>query len=140
MDAVRNVPDDLSCSLSTIQAERERQYELPQAHRPPKPPKEPYLIEQVFSPHPYTPSLKAHVKGSPLYTDLRLTSMSDGKRSQPSWTIEEYKRNSGEKGKQLTALDLQVPVTVHSQPNNNKSTHLPPHLKRVRGRFSEANL
>lgn len=90
------------------QAERERQYELPQAHRPPKPPKEPYLIEQVFSPYPYTPSVKAHVKGSPLYTDLRLTSVSDGKRSQPSWTIEEYKRNSGEKGKQLTALDLQV--------------------------------
>lgn len=93
------------------QAERERQYELPQAHRPPKPPKEPYLIEQVFSPYPYTPSVKAHVKGSPLYTDLRLTSVSDGKRSQPSWTIEEYKRNSGEKGKQLTALDLQVLVS-----------------------------
>lgn len=117
-----------------FQAERERQYELPQAHRPPKPPKEPYLIEQVFSPHPYTPSLKAHVKGSPLYTDLRLTSMSDGKRSQPSWTIEEYKRNSGEKGKQLTALDLQVPVTV-----NNNNTHLPPNFKCVR-RFSEAKV
>lgn len=121
-----------------FQAERERQYELPQAHRPPKPSKEPYLIEQVFSPHPYTPSLKAHVKGSPLYTDLRLTSMSDGKRSQPSWTFEEYKRNSGEKGKQLTALDLQVLVTVHPQHSNN--THLPPNFKCVRGRLSEVKL
>lgn len=48
------------------------------------------------------------MKGSPLYTDLRLTSLSDGKRGQPSWTIQEYKHNSGEKGKQLTSLDLQV--------------------------------
>nr|XP_046245774.1 major intrinsically disordered Notch2-binding receptor 1 isoform X2 [Scatophagus argus] len=98
------------------EAERERQYELPQAHRPPKPPKESYLIEQVFSPHPFTPSIKAHVKGSPLYTDLRLTSLSDAKRGQPSWTIEEYKRNSGEKGKQLTALDLQNQESLN--PNN----------------------
>lgn len=102
------VPDDLSCLPLHRQAERERQYELPQAHRPPKPQKEPYLIEQVFSPYPYTPTVKTHVKGSPLYTDLRLSSVSEGKRSQPSWTIDEYKRNSGEKGKQLTALDLQV--------------------------------
>ncbi|XP_069567544.1 major intrinsically disordered Notch2-binding receptor 1 isoform X1 [Brachyistius frenatus] len=98
------------------EAERERQYELPQPQRPPKPPKESYLIEQVFSPHPFTPSVKAHVKGSPLYTDLRLTSLSDGKRGQPSWTIEEYKRNSGEKGKQLTALDLQTQESLN--PNN----------------------
>ncbi|XP_039650885.1 major intrinsically disordered Notch2-binding receptor 1 isoform X2 [Perca fluviatilis] len=91
------------------EAERERQYGLPQAHRLPKPPKESYLRELVFSPHLFTPSNKAHVKGSPLYTDLRLTSLSDGKRVQPSWTIKEYKRNSEEKGKQLTALDLQVP-------------------------------
>ncbi|KAM4602557.1 major intrinsically disordered Notch2-binding receptor 1 [Polymixia lowei] len=99
------------------EAERERQYELPQAHRPPKPPpKDSYLIEQVFSPHPFLPSVKAHVKGSPLYTDLRLTGLSDGKRGQPSWTIEEYKRNSGEKGKQLTALDLQTQESLN--PNN----------------------
>lgn len=65
-------------------------------------------MEQVFSPHPYPPSVKAHVKGSPLYTDLRLSSLTDGKRGQPSWTIEEYKRSSGDKGKQLTTLDLQV--------------------------------
>lgn len=92
-----------------LQAERERQYELPTPHRPPKPPKESYLSEQVFSPHHFAPTVKAHVKGSPLYTDLRLTSLADGKRGQPSWTIEEYKRNSGEgKGKPLTALDLQV--------------------------------
>ncbi|XP_028258227.1 major intrinsically disordered Notch2-binding receptor 1 isoform X2 [Parambassis ranga] len=96
--------------------ERERQYELPQAQRPPKPPKETYLVEQVFSPHPFTPTVKAHVKGSPLYTDLRLTSLSDGKRGQPTWTIEEYKRSSGEKGKQLTALDLQTQESLN--PNN----------------------
>ncbi|XP_037602160.1 LOW QUALITY PROTEIN: major intrinsically disordered Notch2-binding receptor 1 [Sebastes umbrosus] len=98
------------------QAERERQYEFPKAHRPPKLPKESYLTEQVYSPHPFTPSIKAHVKGSPLYTDLRLTTLSDGKHGHPSWTIEEYKRNSGEKGKQLTALDLQ---TKDSQNPNN---------------------
>ncbi|XP_044065282.1 major intrinsically disordered Notch2-binding receptor 1 isoform X2 [Siniperca chuatsi] len=96
------------------EAERERQYELPQAHRPSKPPKKSYLIEQVFSPHPFTPSVKAHVKGSPLYTDLRLTSLSDDKRGQPSWTIQEYKRNSGEKGKQLTALDLQTQDSLNA--------------------------
>ncbi|KAJ4923424.1 hypothetical protein JOQ06_021423 [Pogonophryne albipinna] len=90
------------------QAERERQYEFPQAHRPSKPPKESYLSEQVFSPHPFTPSIKAHVKGSPLYTDLRISSLSEGPRGLPSWTLEEFKRNSGEKGKQLTALDLQA--------------------------------
>lgn len=60
----------------------------------------------MFSPHHFPPSVKSH-KGSPLYTDLRLTNLSEAKRSQPSWTIEEYKRNSGEKGK-LAALDLQV--------------------------------
>ncbi|XP_074522568.1 major intrinsically disordered Notch2-binding receptor 1 [Halichoeres trimaculatus] len=90
------------------EAERERQYELPQPLRPPKPPKESYLMEQVFSPHPYPPSVKAHVKGSPLYTDLRLSGVMDGKRGQPSWTIEEYKCSSGDKGKQLMALDLQA--------------------------------
>uniref|UniRef100_A0A3B4XBP3 Membrane integral NOTCH2 associated receptor 1 n=1 Tax=Seriola lalandi dorsalis TaxID=1841481 RepID=A0A3B4XBP3_SERLL len=94
--------------------ERERQYELPQAHLSPNP--HPPMIEQVFSPHPFTPSIKAHVKGSHLYTDLRLTSLSDAKRGQPSWTIEEYKRNSGEKGKQLTALDLQTQESLN--PNN----------------------
>ncbi|XP_022074160.1 major intrinsically disordered Notch2-binding receptor 1 [Acanthochromis polyacanthus] len=98
------------------EAERERQYQLPQVQRPAKPSKESYLVEQVFSSHPFTPSIKAHVKGSPLYTDLRLTSLSDGKRCQPSWTIEEYKRKSGEKGKQLTALDLQTQESLN--PNN----------------------
>ncbi|KAM7423446.1 hypothetical protein PAMA_000005 [Pampus argenteus] len=94
------------------QAEREHQYELPQAHHPANP-KESHLIEQVFSLYPFNPTVKAHVKGNPLYTDLRLTSLSDGKRSQPSWTIEEYKRNSGEKGKQLTALDLKTQESLN---------------------------
>uniref|UniRef100_A0A3Q3WXN9 Uncharacterized protein n=1 Tax=Mola mola TaxID=94237 RepID=A0A3Q3WXN9_MOLML len=95
--------------------EREHQYELPQAHCL-KSQKESYLIEQVFLPHPFTPSVKAHVKCSPLYTDLRLTSLSDGKRGQPSWTIKECKRNSGEKGRQLTALDLETQESLN--PNN----------------------
>uniref|UniRef100_A0A8D3AWL2 Membrane integral NOTCH2 associated receptor 1 n=1 Tax=Scophthalmus maximus TaxID=52904 RepID=A0A8D3AWL2_SCOMX len=81
---------------------------------PPTP--HPSLIEQVFSQHPLTPSIKAHVKGSHLYTDLRLTSLSDTKRGQPSWTIEEYKRNSGQKGKHFTALDLQTQESLN--PNN----------------------
>ena len=65
-------------------------------------------MEQVFAPHPFSPGVKAHVKGSPLYADLQLVGPGDGKRGQPSWTLEEFKRNSGEKGKHLTALDLQV--------------------------------
>lgn len=48
------------------------------------------------------------MKDSSLYADVRLTSPSAGIRGQPSWTIEEYKRNSGKKEKQLTALELQV--------------------------------
>ncbi|KAG5849050.1 major intrinsically disordered Notch2-binding receptor 1 [Anguilla rostrata] len=95
--------------------ETDRQYEIPQAHRPSKPPKDSYLIEQVFSPHPFSPAVKAHMKGSPLYTDMRLTELSEGKRGQPSWTIEEYKRNSGDKSK-LAALDLQTQESLN--PNN----------------------
>uniref|UniRef100_A0AAY4EAL0 Major intrinsically disordered Notch2-binding receptor 1-like C-terminal domain-containing protein n=1 Tax=Denticeps clupeoides TaxID=299321 RepID=A0AAY4EAL0_9TELE len=94
---------------------KNRQYEIPSAHRSSKPPKDSYLVEQVFSPHHFPPSVKSHVKGSPLYTDLRLTDRSDGKRVQPSWTIEEYKRNSGEKGK-LATLDLQTQESLN--PNN----------------------
>ncbi|XP_028678973.1 major intrinsically disordered Notch2-binding receptor 1 [Erpetoichthys calabaricus] len=93
--------------------ETDRQYEIPQVHRTPKPSKDTYLIEQVFSPQPF-PS-KSHMKGNPLYTDMRLTEMSETKRPQPSWTIEEYKRNSGDKGK-LTALDLQTQESLN--PNN----------------------
>ncbi|KAJ8398332.1 hypothetical protein AAFF_G00429020 [Aldrovandia affinis] len=92
-----------------------RQYEVPQAHRSAKPSKDSYLVEQVFSPHPFSPSVKAHMKGSPLYTDMRLTELSEGKRGQPSWTIEEYKRNTGDKGK-LSALDLQTQESLN--PNN----------------------
>ncbi|XP_066557610.1 major intrinsically disordered Notch2-binding receptor 1 [Amia ocellicauda] len=95
--------------------ETDRQYEIPQAHRSSKQPKDSYLIEQVFSPHPFSTSAKSHMKSNPLYTDMRLTEMSEAKRPQPSWTIEEYKRNSGEKGK-LTALDLQTQESLN--PNN----------------------
>ena len=65
----------------------------------------------MFSPHPYPASLKAHMKNNPLYTDMRLTELAEVKRGQPSWTIEEYARNAGDKGK-LTALDLQVRLTA----------------------------
>ncbi|XP_063043977.1 major intrinsically disordered Notch2-binding receptor 1 [Engraulis encrasicolus] len=103
--------------------ETERQYEIPPGggHRSSKPPKDGYLVEQVFSPHHhFPPSVKSHKGGSPLYTDLRLTNLTEAKRSQqqqpPSWTIEEYKRNSGgEKGK-LAALDLQTTESLN--PNN----------------------
>ncbi|XP_028979664.2 major intrinsically disordered Notch2-binding receptor 1 [Esox lucius] len=96
-----------------------KEYEIaPQVHRSSKPSKDSYLIQQVFSPHPFPPSVKSHVKGSPLYTDLRLTGLSgDGKRGQPSWTADEYKRNAGvDKGKQLTTLDLQTQESLN--PNN----------------------
>lgn len=85
----------------------ERQCEAPQLHRASKPLKDSYVVEQVFSPHPFPPSVKSHMKSSPLYTDLRLTDLSEGKRAQPSWTIEEYKRNAMDKSK-LATLDLQV--------------------------------
>ena len=89
----------------------DRQYDMPPPHRLPKQPKDGFLVEQVFSPHPYPASLKAHMKNNPLYTDMRLTELAEVKRGQPSWTIEEYSRNAGEKGK-LTALDLQVSLSL----------------------------
>ncbi|XP_048375574.1 major intrinsically disordered Notch2-binding receptor 1 [Sphaerodactylus townsendi] len=95
--------------------EADRQYEIPQPHRHAKQSKDTFLIEQVFSPHPYPASLKSHMKSNPLYTDMRLTELAEVKRTQPSWTIEEYTRNSGEKGK-LTALDLQIQESLN--PNN----------------------
>uniref|UniRef100_A0A3Q4GF11 Membrane integral NOTCH2 associated receptor 1 n=1 Tax=Neolamprologus brichardi TaxID=32507 RepID=A0A3Q4GF11_NEOBR len=97
-------------------AHRKRQYELPQVQRLQKQSKDSYLTEQVFSPHHFNPSVKAHMKDSSLYADVRLTSPSAGIRGQPSWTIEEYKRNSGKKEKQLTALDLQTQESLN--PNN----------------------
>ncbi|KAK1158138.1 major intrinsically disordered Notch2-binding receptor 1-like [Acipenser oxyrinchus oxyrinchus] len=94
--------------------ETDRQYEIPQAHRSSKQPKDSYLIEQVFSPHPFSTSVKSH-KSNPLYTDMRLTEISESKRPHPSWTIEQYKRNSGEKGK-IAVLDLQTQESLN--PNN----------------------
>ncbi|XP_043933844.1 major intrinsically disordered Notch2-binding receptor 1 [Protopterus annectens] len=95
--------------------ETDRKYEISQSHRTNKPPKESFLIEQVFSPHPYPTSLKSHMKSNPLYTDMRLTELTEVKRAQPSWTVEEYTRNAGDKGK-LAALDLQNQDTLN--PNN----------------------
>ncbi|XP_015274728.1 PREDICTED: UPF0258 protein KIAA1024 homolog [Gekko japonicus] len=70
---------------------------------------------QYEVPHPYPTSLKSHMKNNPLYTDMRLTELAEVKRAQPSWTIEEYTRNAGEKGK-LVALDLQTQESLN--PNN----------------------
>ncbi|XP_006142690.1 major intrinsically disordered Notch2-binding receptor 1 [Tupaia chinensis] len=95
--------------------EADRQYDVPPQHRLPKQPKDGFLVEQVFSPHPYPASLKAHTKSNPLYTDMRLTELAEVKRGQPSWTIEEFARNAGDKGK-LTALDLQTQESLN--PNN----------------------
>ncbi|XP_062868728.1 major intrinsically disordered Notch2-binding receptor 1 [Trichomycterus rosablanca] len=95
--------------------ETDRQYDPHPPHRSSKPPKESYLVEQVYSPHHYTPPVKPHVKGSPLYTELRLSGVNDNKRQQPSWTIEEFKRNSGDKNK-LSVLDLQTQESLN--PNN----------------------
>ncbi|XP_063781536.1 major intrinsically disordered Notch2-binding receptor 1 isoform X1 [Pseudophryne corroboree] len=95
--------------------EVDRQHEIPHLHRMPKPARDSYMVEQVFSPHPYPASLKSHMKSNPIYTDMRLTEMSELKRTQPSWTIEEYTHNSGEKGR-LTALDLQTQESLN--PNN----------------------
>lgn len=66
-------------------------------------------MEQVFSPHPYPASLQA-LKGRPLYTDLRLAELAEGRRGQPPWAAEEYARSRGDKGK-LAALDLQVSIS-----------------------------
>ncbi|OCT86707.1 major intrinsically disordered Notch2-binding receptor 1 [Xenopus laevis] len=95
--------------------EVDRQHEIPHLHRMPKSHKESFMVEQVFSPHPYPASLKSHMKSNPIYTDMRLTEMTEVKRTQPSWTIEEYAHNSGEKGR-LTALDLQGQESLN--PNN----------------------
>ena len=64
-----------------------------------KVPSDSYLIEQVFSPPPFPPSIKPHMKGSPLYTDLRLSELPEGKRTAPPWGLDK---------KKLTALDLQA--------------------------------
>ncbi|KAM5293378.1 major intrinsically disordered Notch2-binding receptor 1 [Ctenodactylus gundi] len=95
--------------------EADRQYDVPPQHRPPKQPKDSFLVEQVFSPHPYPASLKAHMKSNPLYTDMRLTELAEVRRGQPAWTVEEYTRNAGDKGK-LAALDLQTQESLN--PNN----------------------
>ncbi|XP_036869415.1 major intrinsically disordered Notch2-binding receptor 1 isoform X1 [Manis javanica] len=95
--------------------EVDRPYDIPPQHRLPRQCKDSFLVEQVFSPQPNPTSLKAHVKSSPLYTDMRLTELAEVKRGQPSWTVEEYARNAGDKGK-LTALDLQTQESLN--PNN----------------------
>nr|XP_033776756.1 major intrinsically disordered Notch2-binding receptor 1 [Geotrypetes seraphini] len=96
-------------------ARKSKEAGTPQGHKMPKHPKDSFLIEQVFSPHPYPVSLKSHMKSNPLYTDMRLTNITEVKRGQPSWTFEEYTRNSGDKGK-LAALELQNQESLN--PNN----------------------
>ncbi|XP_023375804.1 UPF0258 protein KIAA1024 homolog, partial [Pteropus vampyrus] len=84
----------------------DRQYDVPPQHRLPKQPKDGFLVEQVFSPHPHPASVRAH-GNNPLYTNMRRTELAEVKRGPPSWTVEDFARNAGDKGK-LTALDLQV--------------------------------
>ncbi|XP_078386041.1 major intrinsically disordered Notch2-binding receptor 1 [Cetorhinus maximus] len=95
--------------------EVDRRYVISQSHRPSKPGKDSLLIEQVFSPHLYPNSMKSHMKSNPLYTDLRLAEVLEQKQPQPSWTIEEYNRNTSEKLK-LAALDIQNQESLN--PNN----------------------
>ncbi|XP_005410441.1 PREDICTED: UPF0258 protein KIAA1024 homolog isoform X1 [Chinchilla lanigera] len=95
--------------------EADGQHDAPPQHRLPKQPRHGFLVEQVFSPHPYPASLKAHMKSNPLYTDMRLTELAEVRRAQPSWTVEEYARNAGDKSK-LAALDLQTQESLN--PNN----------------------
>ncbi|XP_004644516.1 UPF0258 protein KIAA1024 homolog [Octodon degus] len=95
--------------------EADRQYDIPPQHRLPKQPKDGFLVEQVFSPHPYPTSLKAHMKSNPLYTDMRLTELTEVRRAQPSWTVEDFARHAGDKSK-LAALDLQTQESLN--PNN----------------------
>lgn len=94
----------LSALLCPLQADR--QYDVPPQHRLPKQPKDGFLVEQVFSPHPHPASLRAP-GNNPLYTNMRRTELAEVKRGPPSWTVEDFARNTGDKGK-LTALDLQV--------------------------------
>lgn len=94
----------LSALLCPLQADR--QYDVPPQHRLPKQPKDGFLVEQVFSPHPHPASLRAP-GNNPLYTNMRRTELAEVKRGPPSWTVEDFARNAGDKGK-LTALDLQV--------------------------------
>ncbi|XP_061819735.1 major intrinsically disordered Notch2-binding receptor 1 [Nerophis lumbriciformis] len=65
------------------------QYDFPGMLRPPKGTRESYLSE-----HHLRPAVPAHAKGSPLYSGPRL--------GGPSWTVEDYKHNSGD------ALDPQA--------------------------------
>ncbi|CAK6442376.1 unnamed protein product [Pipistrellus nathusii] len=90
--------------------EADRQHDGPPQHRRPKPPRD-LRVEQVFSPHPYPASLQA-LKGRPLYTDLRLAELAEGRRGQPPWAAEEYARSRGDKGK-LAALDLQAQESLN---------------------------
>ncbi|KPP73934.1 hypothetical protein Z043_106948 [Scleropages formosus] len=88
--------------------EPERQCDVLQAHRLSKTGKEPYLVEQVFTPHRFPPSAKFPVRSSPIYAGMRLLDRPESKRTQPpSWPLEEYKQGSGDKGK-LSSLDLQA--------------------------------
>ncbi|KAM4826032.1 major intrinsically disordered Notch2-binding receptor 1 isoform 1-T2 [Thomomys bottae] len=93
----------------------DRQHDIPSQHRLAKQPQDGFLVEQVFSPHPYPASLQAHRKSNPLYTDMRVTEVAEVKRGQPAWTLDEYVRNAGDKGK-LAALDLQTQESLN--PNN----------------------
>ncbi|XP_060035547.1 major intrinsically disordered Notch2-binding receptor 1 [Erinaceus europaeus] len=92
--------------------EADRQYDTPPRHLPPR---EAFLVEQVFSPNARPSSLTVQLRGSPAYTDMRLTELSQVPRGPPCWSPEELSRHSGDKMK-LAALDLQTQDSLN--PNN----------------------
>ncbi|RVE74944.1 hypothetical protein OJAV_G00027450 [Oryzias javanicus] len=92
------------------EVERDHHFDFPPSQRPPKPSKKPHLVEQVFPPHPFSSSA---AKANLVYTDLRPAGPADGRRSQPSWIMEENRRNLGEKGNPLTKVDLQVQESLN---------------------------
>ncbi|KAJ8393070.1 hypothetical protein AAFF_G00067530 [Aldrovandia affinis] len=97
--------DNISKSPRDWEDRKEREREGTDRHCKHKE-KASYLIEQVFSPHAFPPSVHPHLKGSPLYTDLRLSKLPEGKRPAPPWGLEDLQRSAGDKST-LPALDLQ---------------------------------
>ncbi|XP_061564309.1 major intrinsically disordered Notch2-binding receptor 1 [Cololabis saira] len=80
------------------QVERDHHYELSHPQRPPKPAAQSYVMEDVFSPHPFSPSIQAQTKDRLLDANLRLSVLSDGKHSQSFWTAQGCRSSPGDKG------------------------------------------
>ncbi|XP_038158984.1 major intrinsically disordered Notch2-binding receptor 1 isoform X2 [Cyprinodon tularosa] len=87
------------------EAEQQQYYEVSrnpgEASLLSKPAKEPYLVEQIYSPRPFTLTSKAHTKDGSLYTDLKPSRPSHSKSSHPARIIQEYRCHPGEKRKPI---------------------------------------